>query len=410
MKKALMLLCFSVSFFLAGVFPAGISLDATSLPTINNIGKTGSMGYFLLNQAGYQEAIIEYRFQDQGVVFSKLLTTTISNVSFDGSNYRYQFILPASAESYRVWRVIKSGTQSSVAGSHTFETPTTLMSAIQVRLKTVYIHDDLIIKQTIGARDAATAVVEFTMHFNPVDVLGNPIPIDYIHRARVEYDVVTKPLLGFGQEFRSHKVKDIQATTTIPMQVFPFVIPSTVIQNIKASNQSGYAWQIVLGHFYEEFLFWIQGWWGTMIDKTTLLEIDYYYNGYFYLDVPVVDEPYDMEDIVVIPPITPEDLFPSIFKWILDNPMLAISIVVGILAFSLLARFLGALQTVFQFIGFILKGIGNVLGFLIKTVGYILKFILYSIPKGILQFLYFLITPADKRRERKAINYVNRSL
>lgn len=410
MKKALIILCFSVSFFLAGVFPAGISLEASSIPTITQIGKTGSMGFFHLNQAGFREAIIEYRFHEQGIVFSKLLTTSISNVSFDGSTYRYQFILPGNAESYRVWRVIKNETQSSVSGSHTFETSTTLMSAIQVRLKTIFIHDDLIIKKTIGARDAATAIVEFTLHFNPVDVLGNPIPIDYIHRARVEYDVVSKPLLGFGQEFRTHKVKDIQATTTIPMQFFPYVIPSSVIQNIKASNQSGYAWQIVLGQFYEDFLFWIDGWWGTMIDKTTVLEIDYYYNGYFYQDVPVVDEPYDMEDIVVIPPVTPEDLFPSIFKWILDNPMLAISIVVGILAFSLLARFLGALQTVFQFIGFILKGIGKVLGLILKTIGFILKFILFTIPKGILQFLYFLITPAEKRRERKAIHYVNRSL
>ncbi|MDZ4197612.1 MAG: hypothetical protein U1C51_10255, partial [Candidatus Izemoplasmatales bacterium] len=161
MKKALIICSILLSMILAGVVsPARNSLLAQSLqePVISSLTKEGSSAFFYLNQPGITHVVIEYRFQSNGVVFSKLATISVTLVSQSTSlqSYRYQVILPAGAESFRIWRVVKETKQYSVSGSHTLEAPGAPMDGIEVRLKTIYVNDDLIEKRIVGAVNAAT--------------------------------------------------------------------------------------------------------------------------------------------------------------------------------------------------------------------------------------------------------------
>ena len=431
MKKALSILLLSVMMILAGVFsPAGISIQAETLtePSISSIGKDGSIGYFYLNQSNVTHAVIEYRFQTNGVVFSKLetLATTLTTQNNVMQSYRFQVTLPAGVESYRIWRVVKETKQYSVSGTHTFESPNAPMDGIEVRLKTIYVSNDLIEKRTVGAVNTATLIVEFMMYFNVVDELGVMIPIDRIHRIRVEYDVISTT---WGIVVKNHYTKDIMARQTRSMTIFPYVIPSEVINNIQTSSKSGYRWQLNLGSFNQSIGLWSD----TTLDKTTMLQMDYYYDGYFFQDQVVIDEPYNWEDIVIVNPILdPNNLLMSIASWVIENPGTAITIVMGILVLSLLAKLLGALGGIFSFLGIIFRGIGKVIVFVfqliwktlklafsilgkiglfvVKLFGFKLKLLFILVPMGIVQFLYFLVTPCNKRRERKEIHYVSRSL
>ncbi|MDZ4195961.1 MAG: hypothetical protein U1C51_01795, partial [Candidatus Izemoplasmatales bacterium] len=236
------------------------------------------------------------------------------------------------------------------------------------------------------------------------------------------YDVLSTI---WGIQTKNHYVKDIMARENRSMQIFPYIIPSTVINNIQASSKSSYRWQLNLGSFNQSIGLWSD----TTLDKTTLLEMDYYYNGYFFQDQVIIDEPYDWEDIVIVNPILdPNNLLMNIASWVLANPGTAITIVVAIVVISLVAKLLGALSGILAFIGVILKGVGHVIKlgfqlivFFLKGVGkvlfailklkwFLIRFIFIRIPRGIISFIYFLFTPAQLRQERKGIVYVNRSL
>lgn len=420
MKKALVLLLISITMFLAGILhPAGTSVSAEVVitqPVISAVTKTSSGGTFFINAADVKSVIVEYVFESNGTVFSKLgtLDATLISQNLTTSTYQYRFTLPAGATSFKIWRIISQDDHiRSVTGSNLHGS----LEDVQVRLKTIYVKEDLITREKIGARDMATGYAKFTMHFNLEDDLGDPIPIDRIHSIDVEYVVISTT---FGIVIKNEESKTIVATESrnqVVIPVWPHIIPASVTQHIKFSTVAGYRWQVNLGTFTYTMFFG-----DVTLDKTQLMEIDYYYDGYFFQDQEIIDEPYDWEDIVDIVPETPEGIFYDIIAWIMDNPWTAISIGVGIILLSLVAKALSILGVVFQVLKEVLRFVFLIIKYIILAIWWILrkiatvlwwilKLLLIGIPKGIIKFIWIMLVPADKRRvSGKDIIYVNRSL
>jgi hypothetical protein len=247
----------------------------------------------------------------------------------------------------------------------------------------------------------------FTMHFNLVDDLGSQVPIDRIHSIDVKFDVINTTL---GIVIKNHAEKTIMATetrNTVITPVWPHIIPASVIQHISRSSVAGYRWQLNLGSFNYQLLIG-----DVTLDKTQLLQIDYYYDGYFFQDQEIIDEPYAWEDIVdVVPDPTPEGFLWDILAWIMENPWTAAMIAVGIILASLVAKALSVLGVVIQIVKEFVKFVLLVLKYFFLAVWWVLKLIIIGIPKGIIKFIWILLVPAEKRRASgKDIIYVSRSL
>jgi len=145
------------------------------------------------------------------------------------------------------------------------------------------------------------------------------------------------------------------------------------------------------------------------LDQTTILTIDYYYDGVFYQDAEVVDEPYDVEDIIDVIPgtTTPIDtLWNKILEWILANPETAIMIVGALIAIVIIGKILSTIKILVDLLKSVLKSVWWV----VKTifigiyyfVYYVLKFIFVIVPKGIGKFIYFLFVPYDRRQLKES--------
>lgn len=409
MKKALVLLLIGTTMFLAGILhPAGTSVSAETgitQPVISAVTKSTSGGTFYINAADVKSAIVEYVFEANGTIFSKLgiLDATLITQNLTTSTYQYRFTLPAGATSFKIWRIItQDDFVRSVTGSNLYGS----LESVQVRLKTIYVKEDLITREKFGTSLISTGSAKFTMHFNLVDDLGATIPIDRIHSIDVQYDVITT---SFGIVMKTHKEKTIVATetrNTVIVPIWPHIIPASVIENIKSSSQSGYRWQIDLGNY--NYLYLIGD---VTLDKTQLMAIDYYYDGYFFQDQEIIDEPYAWEDIVDVAPVTPEGLLYDILNWILENPWTAAMIAVGLILASLIAKALSILGVVLQIIKEIFKLVFVILKYFFLAVWWVLKLLLIGIPKGIIKFIWIMLVPAEKRRNSgKDIIYVNRSL
>ncbi|MCF7924806.1 MAG: hypothetical protein K9L64_06870 [Candidatus Izimaplasma sp.] len=137
------------------------------------------------------------------------------------------------------------------------------------------------------------------------------------------------------------------------------------------------------------------------LDQTTILTISYYYNGVFYEDAEVVDDPYDYQDIIDVVPGTttplPDwwDLLANIgemAKWLQVTIYVALALIV-ILVVSFIFRIITLIRFVFKLIIW-----------MIKIIYKVLKFIVIQIPKGIMGFIIFLVVPSNKRKERSNVS------
>lgn len=422
MKKALIILVLSLILSAGLYFNPAHGIIADIIPTISEPGKSGTSAYFYTSEPSLKQAIIEYTFLSNGVYMSKLktmdLTLTAQNTTQTVN--KYSFVIPSEALAFKVWRVITQGDYiKSVSGSNIYVNGTYSMDGIELRLKTLYIQDDLITREqsvsSVGT--LLTPSKQFYMHFSVVDALGDKVPIDRIHSIKVEYDIV-KSYIGL-LDFRDHVVKTIQATENRSLTVWPFIYPSHVVTNIKESthlrddNIVGneiYDWMVDLGSYDYS---WPAS--SVNLDQTTILTIDYYYNDVFYDDAEVVDKPYDMDDIVDVIPGTVDpatSIWTTIWDWIKANPDTAIMILVGIIATFIIGKILSTIKIVVEVLGFVFKGIGWIFKMIFKVIYYILYFFIVLIPKGFIKFVYFLFIPYEKRqlKERNVNNYANRSI
>jgi|GEM_PF-1161483 len=420
MKKALVtfLIVFMIS---AGIiFPAVSPVYADGGVNVISIGKTSSVGYFYLPDEGYQRAMIEYTFMSNDILFStlvdKIITPNGSNL--DGTAYRYEVNLPAETLSYKVWRVVSQYNNSqSTLGANEYLVSGSGIDDVETRLKTIYITEDYITKERVFS-DISTQY-KFNMHFNVDDAMGETIPIDHIHSLKAEFDVVSSSLFGLVKT-TSHVIKDIEATETRNATIWPYIYPATVVNNIQESyygeddnilGNEDYDWMVTIGTFSAPGIIGSD----ITLDQTTVLSISYYYDGVFYQDMEVVDEPYDSEDIdIVIPGTTTviEDGWSSIFSWVTDNWQLilkGLAVVAGFIivgkVLSAIKAFMDVLKFILQGIWLFIKGIGYVIKYFFLAIGYVLYFIVIMIPKGIGKSLYWLFVPSDKRLRRKEHAY-----
>lgn len=422
MKKALIILLLSIILSAGLYFNPAHGIIADIIPTISEPGKSSTTAHFFTSDSDLKQAIIEYTFLSNGVYMSKLKTMDIKLAAQNTSMTvnKYTFTLPAEALAFKVWRVITYGDYiKSVSGSNVYSSGSYSMEGIEVRLKTLYIYDDLITREQALSSTGGLLQTskQFWMHFRAVDALGNKVPIDRIHNIKVEFDVVNT-YIGFI-ESRTHVVKTIQATENRSLTVWPFIYPAHVVTLIKESthlrddNIVGneiYDWMVNLGSYDYS---WPAS--SVNLDQTTVLTIDYYYNGVFYDDQEVVDKPYDMDDVVDVLPgtTTPsESLWLKIWEWIKANPETAIMILVGLIASIIIGKVLSTIKIVVELFGALLKGVGWIFKMIFKAIYYILYFIIILIPKGFIKFVYFLFTPYEKRqlKERNVIDYANRSI
>lgn len=426
MKKALIILLLSLILSAGLYFSPAHGIIADVAPTLSEPGKSGTSAYFYSSDSDLKQAIIEYTFLSNGVYMSKLKTfdLTLSAQNTTQTINKFSFTIPSEALAFRVWRVITHGDYiKSVSGSNIYQSDSYSMDGIELRLKTLYIYDDLITReQAVGnIGTLLTTTKQFYMHFSVVDALGDKVPIDEIHSIKVEYDIV-RTYIGFIDS-RTHVEKTIQSSENRSLSVWPFIYPAHVVTNIKESthlrddNIVGneiYDWMVDLGAYDYS---WPAS--SVTLDQTTILTIDYYYDGLFYDDAEVVDKPYDQGDIVDVIPgtVTPsESLWLQIWDWIKNNPDTAIMILVGLIATFIIGKILSTIKILVDIVKSVLKGAW----WIIKTIFigiyyflyYVLKFIFVWVPMGIGKFIYFLFIPYEKRqlKERNVIDYANRSI
>ncbi len=426
MKKALIILILSLILSAGLYFSPAHGIMADVVPTISEPGKSGTSAYFFSTDSDLKQAIVEYTFMSNGVYMSKLKTMDIKLSAQNPSMTvnKYAFTIPTEALAFKVWRVITSGDYiKSVSGNNIYTSGSYSMDGIEVRLKTLYITDDLITReQAVGnVGGLLSTAKQFWMHFRVEDALGEKVPIDRIHSIKVEYDIV-RNYVGLIDS-RTHVVKTIQAQENRSMTVWPFIYPAHVITHIKQSthlrddNIIGneiYDWMVDLGTYDYT---WPAS--SVNLDQTTILTIDYYYNGVFYQDSEVVDKPYDLEDVVDVLPGTTdptESLWLKIWEWIKANPDTAVMIVVGLIAVIIIGKILSTIKIFMDILKSVLKSAWWVIKTIFKGiyyfVYYVLKFIFVWVPMGIGKFLYFLFVPYEKRqlKERNVIDYANRSI
>ena len=422
MKKALILLLMIITMSAGLYFNPAHGIDAAVVPTISEPGKSGTTASFYTDEPELTQAIVEYTFHSNGVYMSKLKTFYVSlsaqNTSMTVN--KYTFTLPAEALAFKVWRVITEDEYiKSVSGNNVYSTVDYSMEGIELRLKTLYVTNDLITREaTIGTIGGLLKnQYKFIMHFRVEDSLGEIVPIDRIHSLKVEYDVVTT-YIGLIDS-KTHYIKDIQATENRSLSTWPFIYPAHVVTNIQESthlrddNIVGneiYDWMVTLGIYDYQ---WPAS--TVTLDQTTLLTIDYYYNDVFYQDQEVVDKPYEAEDIIDVIPGTTDPLdsiWTTVWEWIKANPETVIKIVLGLIATIVIGKVLSAIKIVMDIVKGIFKGLGWILKLVFIGVYYVLYFIFIMIPKGIWKVIYFLFVPYQKRqiKERTVIEYANRSI
>jgi len=398
-KKAL------ISIVLAILMSAGIFLSADiktvsaqSIPLTYEVKKDNySNGIVIIDGDYYVKAVVEYTFYSNDILMSRLETI---NLVFElceiGTNRNhFSFSLPDNALSFKVWRVIDDNDYiRSLDGDNEYiHSIGTSIDDVETRLKTIYITDDLITKEA-GYSETASVWI-FKMHFNVEDANGNKIPISKIHSLEVEYYVV-KSFFGGLFKDRQYVHKKIEATEQRNSMVWPYIIPQSVVQNIKQSydSQNRYDWMVDLGSASVPRLTGSD----VTIDQTSVLKISYYYQGQFYQDIDVVDEPYPGEDVIPVTPGTTDPLI-SLAQWFenlgetLKYILIGVLVLIGIALLSLVLKVLGALKTI------VIGGYKMII-LLFKFI----KFIVIGIPKAFINFFVFLIVPKERRKEQRHVS------
>lgn len=396
MKKALITLLISLVMSAGIIFSADMnSLSASTIPLSYEVSKDLDRGELIISNENLIKGIIEYTFYSNDILMSKLETIDLSHESCEIGTDRniYSFKLPDNALSFKVWRVVEASQQiKSLEGDFEYiHSEETSIDSVETRVKVLYITDDLITKEPSYSETAEVWI--FKMHFNVDDAEGVTVPIDRIYSVEVEYNVVKK--FFFGAWTTTTPVnKVIKATETRNAMIWPYLIPETVINNIQESIDDSYDWMINLGSASVPRLTGSD----VTIDQTSILKISYFYNGVFYEDLEVIDEPYDGEDVVPVVPGTTDPLL-GLGEWFAELGSKIQLIIMGIVIIIALV-----------FISLIFKGITavkTVIVMLYKLIAFFMKamsFIMLGIPKWIINAIIFLIIPRTKRKEQSNAN------
>ncbi len=404
MKKALITILLMITMSAGIIFSADIVLSAESIPLTYEVTKDDDRGSILVNFDNLKTAILEYTFYSNDILMSRLDTV---NLILEGSEIGtdrtwYSFSLPSETLSFKVWRVVDSEDQiKSLDGDHEYvHGEGTSISDVETRLKTLYILDDLITKEAVYSETAE--VWKFNMHFNVIDSEGNQVPIDKIHSLKVEYNVIKSMFFGAWKTNQAI-TKEIIATETRNAMIWPYIIPQSVINNIQESYHNAndntignedYDWMVNLGTFSVSRLTGSD----VALDKTSVLSISYYYEGVFFEDQVVVDEPYDDEDIIPVIPGTTDPLV-SISEWFTDLGskiqfiLMGIVVIIALVFISLVFKGLAAVKTVIVMLY-------KLIAFFVKA----MSFILLGIPKWIINTIVFLVIPRTKRKEQSHVS------
>jgi hypothetical protein len=374
----------------ASVMPLGYSV----------VKRTDDQLEFVVSMENLDTAIIEYSFFSNEVLMSSLIEVDLSpeGCVIGTDENIYIMDLPEEALSVIVWRVTTSDDEiKSLSGTFEYtESPETAISAVETRVKQIYVENKLVTREQNAVVSGVGLVSGYTfrMHFDLNDENGESIPIDYIYSVSVEYDVVTSYIWGLIPGFTSHESFELVSGETRNMDGWPFLRPFTVYESIEESFDEGYNWLITLGSYASDKL-------NTkivQIDNVELLTISYFYEGVFYDREEVQDGPYDSDDVIdVIPgtidPVTSLlDQITTMFES-LSSTVRIILAVLGLILLILAFIFVKGLVNVFI-------GIGKAVIWVFKALGKIIRFIVYVIPKTLMTGIIFLFIPQSKRKER----------
>jgi hypothetical protein len=397
MKKAL-ITTFIAILLSAGIFFSAGNLNVSASETENHIyieslQVSGTDIFFEVETTDVDKVILEYSYYKETILFSRLVRLNVQKVSINTTTglSKYHFSKPNNALSMKIWRIANDSTIRSTVNGEYIYSEATALSQVQARVKQIIVDNDLITKERIYSDSLAAKNYRFVMHFDLVDEEGVPIDIDRIIRLGAKFNVIQTGLISST----TTKNLIIEETTFYPQSYFPFFVPERITQNIDQSFDTNYTWMVDLGSFtagpHIPFIAPAD----ITLEKTQLLTIDYVFEGVFYNDQVVIDEPYDSEDIIDVIPGTTDpatglwDRLDELFGNLENSIKTIIIIVVGlgvILVLSLLFKTFSLVKNIFI-------GLWK-----------IIKFIVIEIPKALVSFIKFLFIPRSNRKERENVN------
>ncbi len=417
MKKILItiLLILSTS---VGALASTVSVFADTLPNISEINKNGTTIEISIDSGDIKKAIVEYTFVSNDILMSKLEQFEVIPISCEiGSNINiYQINVPKQALSIKIWRVINTNDQiKSLNGTlEWINTPEDAISAVETRIKTIYVDNKLVTRESeailiAGGAGGVIPGYTFHMHFNLNDAEGNAIPIDYLYSLNVEFDVIKVPFWGLGNKKSTHESYILKAGETRNMDTWPFLAPYTVNDELSKSFDNDYEFMITLGSYESDKLNSLI----IQLDNISLLTVSYFYNGVFYDSETVQDEPYSSDDVIDVYPGTIDEISGILnqigaLKDFMQNlsssfrtTIIIAILILGLMIISFASKIISLIfkipfiiyKIVRSFIG-IIKMLGNFFYFLIKFI--------INIPGHLINILLFLFIPKNKKKERNS--------
>lgn len=388
MKKTL------VTILLAIIMSVGVYTSTDNViyaAESNPINIEGGKGYFWTSYGDVDYITYEYTYYMDDVLYSELdrVKASAEANTIDNSNYQYSFNLDSKTLSFRVWNLVLSS-EEIVYPEETLEynfSEETSISNVQLRLKTIFIDDDMLIKKFLTS-DIIGSHYEFILNFNVEDVLGETIPIDSIYSLSVKYDLLSNTW-GIFNSSKEVK-KEIFATEEGDiLDVWPDYYASIKMDaidwrnNITESDYSGFDWAVsicTVDQVWKE---------EKTLDQTQVLTISYYYNGVFYEDSIVEHDPIDTEEI--IEEGSPWESLSETFSSLETTLTLIVTLVILIVVILALIYVNNLIKMVIH---------------IFKGAWFLLKLVFIKIPIGIWKALKFLFIPKNKRKEHK--KYVGR--
>ncbi|MDD4069834.1 MAG: hypothetical protein PHF05_05215, partial [Candidatus Izemoplasmatales bacterium] len=356
---------------------------------------SGSDVFFETEDSYTSKIIIEYSYLQDNILFSKLDRISVQKDSIDPNTNlsKYHFKKPSNSLSFKIWRIISEDNIRSTANGEYILSEENALSNVEVRVKQIIVDNDLITKERQYTDNIALKVYKFVMHFDLIDEEGNPIDIDRIVRLNVKFDVIQTGAFLKAKTYTYNF--EIEETTFIPTAYFPYFINESVVRNIDSSFDENYTWMVTLGTFQSGANIPVIAPGDVNIDKTQLLTIDYVFDGIFYEEQIVIDEPYDKDDVINVIPGTTD---PVTNLWEKINELFGSldSAIEIIIAIAIGLAVIVVISLVFK--------VFNLAKGLIITSYKIIKFIVIGIPKGIIKFFMFLLVPKSDRKERKNVN------
>jgi len=399
MKKALITLLLTIIMSAGIIFSADLTqAKAATIPYVYELDTQENRGIIKINNDSLKNAIVEYTFYSNDILFSKLenfnLVYELCEIGTD--KHHYSFSLPEGTLSFKVWRVVTNDkTILSLSGDNELNIQEgTGIEDVETRIKTLIINDDLVTKEPVYSGLAGIANFAFKMHFNVEDAEGNNVPIDHIYSLEVEFNVIkTTFWVITTEQFQSKLIKPTEQRNYF---MWPFLYSDTIVNSIEPSNdsQNRFDWMFDLGTYSISVVPGAS----ITVDDTTVIKISYFYNGVFYNDIDVIDEPYDSDDVITVKPGT-TDPITSIIDWIAQVGSTLKFILIAVVALIALVVISLVFKT-FSFIKSLLVGGYKLIILLFKLI----KYIIFGIPKAIINFVVFLFIPKAQRKENRNVS------